>query len=606
MFNSFRKFTSLGYLKQVTSSWFYPSQVKLPIRAKITVPYLFLAILMAISAALLVTNIVFDTVEERYRNQLGEVGQLSSELMVFEEDKLLETLRFLNNSESVVKAFAERNPEELREQALGIAINQQADAVEFLDEKGNLVLAMRHIAGGRIEDYSFATGGDNSQFKNLEFVSKVLENENDIFGDKFSGFVEAEWGNYFYVSGSAYDPEIQFNGVVLVGIQLDRLAKNIHEGALGQVTIYDKNGRVIASSHPFEPQPLSKKLSIDVLAIQEEERSKLREFEEQRDIEIGNLSYTEIFLPWEVRGDADLGIIGAALPKNFYVTQQPVTRFQVTFVFAIAFFLVILIGINLANIITRPLRKLVDASSHVADGNLNVQVELETNDEIATLADTFNQMVTSLNQSREDVYEAYDSALDGWTKALELRDKETEGHTQRVTNMTVAVAQEFGFSSNELLNIRWGSMLHDIGKMGIPDRILHKPTSLNDEEWVIMKKHPLLAFNMLKEIRFLEQATDIPRYHHEHWNGKGYPYGLKGEDIPLPARIFAIVDCWDALTNDRPYRKASSKEDAIRIIQSSAGKLYDPTVVAVFRVFVENSIDSIPDEKALERAKLAA
>ena len=134
-----------------------------------------------------------------------------------------------------------------------------------------------------------------------------------------------------------------------------------------------------------------------------------------------------------MRGDVDLGIIGAALPRNFYVTQQPVTHSGVTSVFALAFFLVILIGFNLANLITRPLRKLVEASTSVAAGDLSVQVELESNDEIATLAGSFNQMVSSLNHSREDILDAYDSALDGWTKALELRDKETEGHTRRVT-----------------------------------------------------------------------------------------------------------------------------------------------------------------------------
>jgi putative nucleotidyltransferase with HDIG domain len=205
-------------------------------------------------------------------------------------------------------------------------------------------------------------------------------------------------------------------------------------------------------------------------------------------------------------------------------------------------------------------------------------------------------MVTSLNQSRADILEAYDSALDGWTKALELRDKETEGHTQRVTEMTVAVAKEFDFNDDELLYIRWGAMLHDIGKMGIPDQILHKPGKLSDDEWLIMKKHPLYAYNMLKEIRFLDLATDIPRYHHEHWNGKGYPYGLQGEDIPLPARIFAVVDCWDALTNDRPYRKKSLPEEALRIIQSSAGKLYDPNIVEFFQKFIEHTMEPLPLE----------
>jgi HD-GYP domain-containing protein (c-di-GMP phosphodiesterase class II) len=583
-------------LKQLIVSWFKPSQIKLPIRTKITLPYFFLAILLAVSASILVTNIVFDTVEERYRNQLGEVGQLSQEQMVFEEDKLLETLRLLTNSESVITAFEERDPEKLREEALGIAINQQADAVEFLDENGNLILSMRHREGGGIEDYTFTTGGDNTQFQGWDFVKKVMENQDDLLGDKFSGFVETDWGDFFYVSGAAYQPDTQFKGIVLIGIGLENLTQRIHANVLGQITFYDMDGRVIASSHPFDPEPLAKDFSKTVLTTQEEEISKTRSFEEARDITVGNLSYTEVFGPWEVRGDVDLGILGASLQREFQVTPLPTTRGQVILVFTIAFFLVILIGFNLANLITRPLRKLVQASTSVAEGDLNVQVDLVSNDEIATLANSFNQMVTSLNQSRADILEAYDSALDGWTKALELRDKETEGHTQRVTEMTVAVAKEFDFSEDELLYIRWGAMLHDIGKMGIPDQILHKPGKLSDDEWLIMKKHPLYAYNMLKEIRFLDLATDIPRYHHEHWNGKGYPYGLQGEDIPLPARIFAVVDCWDALTNDRPYRKKSLPEEALHIIQSSAGKLYDPNIVEFFQKFIEHALEPLPLE----------
>ena len=141
----------------------------------------------------------------------------------------------------------------------------------------------------------------------------------------------------------------------------------------------------------------------------------------------------------------------------------------------------------------------------MAGGNLDVHVDLRTNDELTILAKSFNQMVASLNESRLEILDAYDSALEGWTKALELRDKETEGHTQRVTEMTVAIAREFGFSGTELDNIRRGALLHDIGKMGVPDHILHKPAALSDEEWVIMKKHPLYAYEMLKQIRFIRR-----------------------------------------------------------------------------------------------------
>jgi len=163
--------------------------------------------------------------------------------------------------------------------------------------------------------------------------------------------------------------------------------------------------------------------------------------------------------------------------------------------------------------------------------------------------------------------------------ALDLRDKETEGHTQRVTDMTIPLCRVFGLTETELVQVRRGALLHDIGKMGVPDNILLKPGPLTEEEWTMMRKHPTFAFEMLSPIHYLRPALDIPRYHHEKWDGSGYPQGLKGEQIPLVARIFAVVDVWDALTSDRPYRPAWPKERAREHIRSLAGSHFDPETV---------------------------
>ena len=177
---------------------------------------------------------------------------------------------------------------------------------------------------------------------------------------------------------------------------------------------------------------------------------------------------------------------------------------------------------------------------------------------------------------------AYDQTLEGWSRALDLRDKETEGHTQRVTQMTLKLAQSLGIHDNELLQIQRGALLHDIGKMGIPDNILLKPGPLTDEEWVVMKKHPTYAYEMLSSINYLHEALTIPYCHHEKWDGTGYPRGLQEKQIPLAARIFAVVDVWDALTNDRPYRPAWKKQDVIKYIQEQAGKHFDSEITSIF------------------------
>ena len=192
------------------------------------------------------------------------------------------------------------------------------------------------------------------------------------------------------------------------------------------------------------------------------------------------------------------------------------------------------------------------------------------------------QMFEQLQRSTDELELAYDATIEGWSHALDLRDKETEGHTQRVTELTVKLARRFGISEKDLVQVRWGALLHDIGKMGVPDGILLKPGPLTDEEWVVMKKHPGLAFELLKPIGYLQLALDIPYCHHEKWDGTGYPRGLKGEQIPLAARIFAVVDVWDALTSDRVYRLAWSKEKARQHIQDAAGTHFDPRVVETF------------------------
>jgi PAS domain S-box-containing protein len=186
-----------------------------------------------------------------------------------------------------------------------------------------------------------------------------------------------------------------------------------------------------------------------------------------------------------------------------------------------------------------------------------------------------------LQRSNAELALAYDSTIEGWSRALDLRDRETEGHTQRVTDITVKLAETFGLSGTELVHVRWGSLLHDIGKMGIPDEILRKPDSLTENEWVVMKKHPVFAYEMLSPIRYLRSALEIPYCHHERWDGTGYPLGLRGEQIPLAARIFALVDTWDALRSDRPYQAGLSAVRAREAIRALAGTHLDPHVVKV-------------------------
>ena len=177
---------------------------------------------------------------------------------------------------------------------------------------------------------------------------------------------------------------------------------------------------------------------------------------------------------------------------------------------------------------------------------------------------------------------AYEATLAGWSKALELRDRETQGHTQRVTDLAIRMASQVGMTEQELLQVHRGALLHDIGKMGIPDSILQKPGPLTDEEWQVMRQHPVYARQMLQPIPYLDPAVEIPASHHEWWNGQGYPLGLRGEEIPLSARIFALADVWDALCSNRPYRQAWPPEKVAAYIRAGCGVQFDPQLVEEF------------------------
>ena len=192
------------------------------------------------------------------------------------------------------------------------------------------------------------------------------------------------------------------------------------------------------------------------------------------------------------------------------------------------------------------------------------------------------QLFNDLQKSNFDLTMAYDATIAGWSRAMDLRDKETEGHTQRVTDLTLKLARAMNISESQLMHIRRGALLHDIGKMGVPDNILLKTDELTDEEWEKMRKHTDFAYEMLSSIRYLQPALDIPYCYHEKWDGTGYPRGLKGQEIPVAARIFAVADVWDAITSDRPYRKSWSREEALRHIHEQSGKYFDPQVVEAF------------------------
>jgi putative nucleotidyltransferase with HDIG domain len=542
-----------------------------PIRFQISWPYLALALFFSLAATYITTRIVFDSAEERFANQLLEAGNLSSEWMVIEEEHLLETLRLVINTTGLPVEVNNAQTDNLHRMIYPLAVNAQVENIEILDLEGSTIYSLHHIPGSTMEDYQSTTGG--SFFKDHEITSTILQNGSDEFGDKYAASVSSPWGNIFYVAGPISIQD-RLVGVALVGKSLPSLVKEMRETTLAQTTIYDLDGQVLSTTFIN---------SIDLPAGQSE--IILRDQDISSNFvnkNIADIPYTEILGPWEARNDIDLGILGAALPQNYLVHTSWITRTQIFVALGAFITLVLLLGYRLANRISKPLERLAKASEEVSKGNFLVTLEEPGSKEVSVLNNSFNDMLKSLESSRKDLVTAYDNSLEGWSRALSLRDHHTDEHSKRVVELTLILAAEIGFSEAEIEDIRRGALLHDIGKVGIPDEILRKTDSLTTDEFTLMKQHPLYAVEMLKPVSFLQNALDIPLYHHEKWDGTGYPYGLEGEKIPLQARVFAVADVYDALISNRPYRKAWSKQQAVQYLLEEKGKHFDPQVVDLF------------------------
>jgi len=548
------------------------------IRTKLTIPYIVLALFIAIVGGIIVTQVLLGSVEERFTNQMIETRKLASESMVREEDRMLGTLRLLSHTQGIAETISLGDKQKILNLIYPVTFNAGEDAVLVLDSQGKILTNLLKSS----ETGKYLSPQISNDLTKFSFVSKVVNQVVDAKGDKYSGLSLADWGNYFFVSGPVKNQDGKLVGILLIGNSLKSLIGKIREESLSQVTIYDTDFNPINST--FTELPSRPLIDSSIVLKNQAQQSVTRDFS------FSNIAYAELLGAWEARDGEDMGIMGTALPKTFLVRTSNITKINITIVFVFAIIMAMLLGLFLANLITQPILKLEQAASDVARGNRDIRVSTNGGDEIADLAISFNKMVSSLSRSEKDLISAYDKTIEGWSKALELRDEETEGHTQRVTELTLELARAMGIEEGNLTNIRRGALLHDIGKIGIPDSILLKPGPLTQAERKMIEKHPVFAREMLKRIEFLYPAMEIPSFHHERWDGKGYPTGLVGQEIPIAARIFAVIDVWDAITSDRPYRKAMPYKKAFAIIINDSGTHFDPEVVTAFSKLMEKSL----------------
>ena len=366
-------------------------KVRVPMRYKITLPFAILALLFALASGFLVSRYVLESMMERYTIQLIDTGKLSADWMVQEESRLLETLRLVANTEGVATAVREKDIETLRVTTLPIAFNAQEEAIEILDRNGISLISLHQPRPGGLENIEITQG--ETSLSQLDFVLKVLRGQVDDRGDKYAGLARTAWGDYLYIAGPITDSDNQVVGTVLVGKSLDSIVQEIRKNTLGHVTLYDLNGFPLSSTLILseELEPINPDWIQSLLALQDKESN-------VREISNASTTYSEILGPWEVRHGSDLGILGASLAQNFLTRPSLITRFQIFIIVILGMIAVIILGAVLANQITNPLSRVVQASIELARGNLEVKVPSNGNDEVSILAQAFNYMVSGLQE----------------------------------------------------------------------------------------------------------------------------------------------------------------------------------------------------------------
>ncbi len=539
----------------------------IPVLVQITVPYLLLALAVSAGATYIASRLIVESVEERFSNQLIASAVQVQESMVRKEEELLADVRLLSNIQGVAQAVDEADTEALTRLLLPVALNDGVEYLAVLSPGLQVVLSAELGAGG------YAAVDTPPQLLSQPMVANVLAGLVDQNGDKFTGVVEYASGPVLMLSGPISQGG-RVAGVMLVGRSLDGLAGALREESLAQVSFYAADGQVLASTLTV-PRPLTS-VQAEAVFSSQQTGSLVTPLSDS------GVSYNEIQSVWWVRNTQTQGVLGVSLATNFLLQATQFTRNNALLLTSASAVLVMLVGLWVAGRITQPISRLKTAAQLATAGNLHVRVPANSQDEIGVLTQSFNEMMGSLNESKQELLEAYEKTIEGWAKATELRDHETEGHSRRVTELSVALARSMGMSEEALVDMRRGALLHDIGKIAMPDSILLKPGRLTEDEIAVMRKHPADARGFIEQIEFLKPAMAIPYSHHERWDGTGYPQGLKGEQIPLEARIFAIVDVWDALTSDRPYRKAMEPGEAMAYIVDQSGKHFDPRVVAAF------------------------
>src|SRR5438128_2638066 len=526
--------------------------MRFPIRYKIILPFAVLLIFVGVIGTGVATGRLTNAASTEFDGKLlynSFVANQSVSLLEAERGRVLSQAPDANGGPAAIAAIDADGLAGLLTPLAAVAEPANIQ-IRVLDTSGRELLAIQGTPSGPSR---LPPTGSNG-FATVPAVIGVLEGQTDALGERrlFLFTADAKPTLYWVSPVRADDQHIV--GAMLIGQSLTEIAAGLPNAAF-----YDLSGDELASALPSPP------------ALADAIRAQITADKTYRvdEAEAGH-TYGSLFSTWTMRG-TQLGYL--AVQANADGLQNTVTqvRLILTLVFTAAALLTLLVGGVTASLLTRPLDRLVRSMRIVSGGDLHHRAPVKSRDEIGYLAKTFNEMTTSLEEKTAALEETYFASMEALARVIDARDPSTFGHSARVAAISMEIADAIGLTAKDRETLRRGALLHDIGKIGVEDRVLHKPGPLSHAELADMHEHPRIGYDMLKGLRFLQPSLSGVLYHHERWDGGGYPTGLMGNAIPLPVRILAVADVFDALTSDRPYRKGLGFDAATAAIRKEAG-----------------------------------
>ena len=525
-----------------------------PLRQQIIVPFLLLLILVAIVGVAALTYQATNAGMAGFDQSLVRASVEANDRLATLEAGRLNDLRALAATPGLPAAVAANDGPGLS--ALFSADTKTAIEahvmIRILNGQGNSLLSIPRDAG-RV---------------GLAAIRPVLTGAIDGRGDKYLAVVPERGGPVVYWSAPIRDTQRHVIGAVLLGESISDLALELRPADGGRLFFYGPTGEPVNGLIPSLTGEVRQSVTSDRLM--------------RVSVTADGHTYAVAVSDWTMRGER-LGYLGLGLPAQGVVDGVFTLRMVFLLVFVGTALVVLVVGGLLARRISQPLERLVSSMRMVSTGDLSYRAPSGPADEIGYLTTSFNVMTASLEEKTRALETTSFASIEALARAIDARDPYTYGHSARVARLSFEIADEMGLPADQLIALSRAALLHDIGKIGVEDRVLRKPGPLDPRETAAMREHPVIGYEMLKGLHFLESSLDGVRHHHEHWDGSGYPDGVRGEDIPLAVRILTVADALDALTSDRPYRVAMSFSEAVRRIESGAGNQFDPAVIRALR-----------------------